>query len=99
MKLAWLGHHHGPRNSLVHRLPASVKLGGAFAVILGTVLAPPDWGGWYVGVALLLAGVTALSRVPPLFLLKRLALLSPSSSASRWSTPCSRPPGPVGCWS
>jgi cobalt/nickel transport system permease protein len=77
MKLAWLGHHHGPRNSLVHRLPASVKLGGAFAVILGTVLAPPDWGGWYVGVALLLAGVTALSRVPPLFLLKRLALLSP----------------------
>jgi len=77
MRLDWLGHHHGRRDSVVHRLPASAKLGGAFAVILGTVLAPSDWGGWFVGVALLLAIVTAFSRVSPLFLLKRLALLSP----------------------
>jgi cobalt/nickel transport system permease protein len=77
MRLNWLGHHHGRRDSFVHRLPASAKLGGAFAVILGTVLAPSDWGAWFIGVALLLAVVTALSRVSPLFLLKRLALLSP----------------------
>jgi cobalt/nickel transport system permease protein len=52
-------------------------LGVALAMIVGTVLAPPTAVGWFVGMAVLLAVAMALSRLPLLFLLKRLAWLSP----------------------
>jgi len=61
----------------MQRLPAALKLGVALALIVGTVLAPPSWTGWFAGVAALLAAAIFLSRIPPLFLLKRLLLLSP----------------------
>ncbi len=59
------------------RLPAAVKLGVALAMIVGTVLAPPTAVGWFIGMGLMLAVAVALSRLPLLFLLKRLAWLSP----------------------
>jgi cobalt/nickel transport system permease protein len=73
----WVGHLHSRRDSPVSRLPAAFKLGVGLIIIVGTVLAPPWAVGWFVGVALLLVITAALSRIPPLFLLKRLAWLSP----------------------
>ena len=77
MSSDWLGHHHSRRESLVHRLPALPKLAIALVVIVGTVCAPLRFTGWFMGVAGLLGLTVLLSRVPPLFLLKRLLLLSP----------------------
>ena len=73
----WIGHHHRRRDSVVSRLPAELKLGWRWAMIVGTVLAPPGAVGWYVAMAVLLVLTVALSRMPVLFLLKRLAWLSP----------------------
>src|ERR1035437_6689994 len=73
----WIGHYHGRRSSPVSRLPAAFKLGVALAMIVGTVLAPPTAVGWFVGMGLVLAVAVALSGLPLLFLLKRLAWLSP----------------------
>jgi cobalt/nickel transport system permease protein len=74
MKL--LSHQHGHLDSLVHRLPAELKLGAGLVLITFTVLLPTI-AAWFVFVAALLALVTALSRLPPHFLLKRLLLLAP----------------------
>ncbi len=73
----WIGHYHRRPDSPVSRLPAAFKLGVALGMIVGTVLAPPTAVGWFVGMALVLAIAVALSRLPLLFLLKRLAWLSP----------------------
>jgi cobalt/nickel transport system permease protein len=73
----WVGHYHSRRESVVSRLPAGLKLGVALGMIVGTVLAPPGAIGWYVSMAVVLGLTVALSRVPVLFLLKRLAWLSP----------------------
>jgi cobalt/nickel transport system permease protein len=73
----WVGHYHGRRESAVSRLPAGLKLGVALGMIVGTVLAPPGATGWYVTMIVVLAATVALSRMPVLFLLKRLAWLSP----------------------
>jgi cobalt/nickel transport system permease protein len=72
-----VGHHHGSRESLVARMPAELKLGAALAIIVGTVIVPGWWIAWFAGVAVLLSVAAILSHIPPLFLLKRLALLSP----------------------
>jgi cobalt/nickel transport system permease protein len=77
MSTAALGHHHSHGDGPMQRLPAPLKLGVALALIAGTVLAPASWTGWFVGVAAALALGILLSRIPPLFLLKRLLLLSP----------------------
>ena len=73
----WVGHHHSHRDSPVARLPAALKLGVALVIIVGTVLVPPEAVGWFVGVALLLLVAAVVSRIPLLFLLKRLVWLSP----------------------
>jgi len=73
----WVGHYHSQLDSPVARLPAGLKLGVALAIIVGTVLSPPAWKWWFVGAATVLLLAVALSRLPLLFLLKRLALLSP----------------------
>jgi cobalt/nickel transport system permease protein len=73
----WVGHHHGRPDNPVARWPAALKLGVALVIILGTALAPLRWWGWFVAVAALLLAVAWLARIPVLFLLKRLALLSP----------------------
>jgi cobalt/nickel transport system permease protein len=74
---AWIGHFHRHRDSAMSRIPAMLKLGMALVMIVGTVLAPPTAIGWFAGVAALLALAVVLSRLPLLFLLKRLAVLSP----------------------
>ena len=58
-------------------MPAAPKLAAALAVIVGTVLVPWHFPGWFIGVALLLVLVAVLSRLSFWFLLKRLLLLSP----------------------
>ncbi len=75
--MSLLSHHHAHGQSLVHRLPAGVKLSVALVLVLGTALLPATWHAWFaaVGVLLLLAAWT--SRIAPWFLLKRLLLLSP----------------------
>jgi cobalt/nickel transport system permease protein len=73
----WIGHYHGRRESPVSRLPAALKLGVALAMIVGTVLAPPTATGWFIAMAVVLLVAVVLSRLPLLFLLKRLAWLSP----------------------
>lgn len=73
----WVGHYHGHRDSVMARLPAAFKLGLALAVIVGTVLAPPTAVGWFIGAAFLVGVAILLSRLPLLFLFKRLAWLSP----------------------
>jgi cobalt/nickel transport system permease protein len=73
----WVGHLHSHRDSPVSRLPAVFKLGVGLVIIVGTVLAPQSAFGWFVGAAAFLLITAVLSRIPPLFLLKRLAWLSP----------------------
>lgn len=73
----WLKHHPGLLESPIHRLPAVLKLGVALGIILVTVLMPATQTGWFVAVAVLLVLVAGLSRIRPLFLIKRLLLLSP----------------------
>lgn len=72
-----LGHHHHRLDSPVHRMPAALKLGVGLVIIVGTVLLPLERRIWFGGVAVLLIMATALGRVAPWFLLKRLLLLSP----------------------
>src|SRR5215472_4647986 len=71
------GHHHSHSDSPVHRLPAVVKLGVALMVIIVTVLLPIEEKSWFISVGILLALAALLSRVPILFLLKRILVLSP----------------------
>ena len=72
-----LGHHHSHSDSAVHRLPAIVKLGLAFVIVVVTVLMPIQRIGWFVGIAGMLVLTALLSRIPILFLAKRLLVLSP----------------------
>ena len=77
MSAHWVNHHHVRLNSPVHRLPAALKLGVALIIIVGTVLAPLSWTGWFDGVIFLLAFAIVLSRLPLFFLFRRLLVLSP----------------------
>ena len=72
----WLGHEHA-HPSPVHRLPAGVKLATALLVIVATVLVPWGWRAWFVVVSVLLLAVAVAGRISPLFLLRRLLVLSP----------------------
>src|ERR1039457_7655570 len=73
----WVAHYHGRRESTVSRLPAADKLGVALIMIDGTVLAPPRAVGWFFAMTVMLVLAVVLGRLPLLFLLKRLAWLSP----------------------
>lgn len=77
MSAPWPGHQHSHAESPVHRLAPGIKLTLALLLIIGTVLMPPHSVIWYSGGGALLALAILLSRLPPLFLLKRLLLLSP----------------------
>jgi cobalt/nickel transport system permease protein len=72
-----LRHQHSHSDSLIHRMPAVVKLGMAFGIIVVTALMPIEQKGWFVGVGALLIATAVLSRLPILFLVKRVLLLSP----------------------
>ncbi|HET8965902.1 MAG TPA: CbiQ family ECF transporter T component, partial [Candidatus Acidoferrum sp.] len=66
----------GRQSGPVHRFPADLKLILAIALILTVVLLPPTRA-LFVSVTLFLILVALLSRIPLLFLLKRLLLLEP----------------------
>jgi len=67
------GHSHGALN----RVPAGAKLAGALALILTVVLLPRTQVTGLLMVAILLAGLFAVSGIYVLFLLKRMVLLEP----------------------
>jgi cobalt/nickel transport system permease protein len=77
MSAHWLGHQHGHTDGLMQRLPAALKLGVALVIIVTSVLAPIQWSAWFAGVTAVLILTVAMSRLPPLFLFKRLLVLSP----------------------
>jgi cobalt/nickel transport system permease protein len=77
MKSFGIGHQHSHADSVIYRLPAALKLGLALVIIVTTVLAPIQWRAWFIGVAGLLVLTAILSRLPPLFLIRRLLMLSP----------------------
>ena len=64
-------------DSPVHRLPAGLKLAVAMLVVLATVVLPVAIRGWFAGLAIALVSVAAFSRIPWLFLVKRLLWLEP----------------------
>ncbi|MCG3148368.1 MAG: Energy-coupling factor transporter transmembrane protein EcfT [Verrucomicrobiae bacterium] len=65
---------HSRGTSPIHQLPAGGKLAGAVLIVVTVVLT--QWPVW-LGVAGLLIGVAALSRVPVGFLVKRLLWFEP----------------------
>ncbi len=74
------GHHHRlylPGDTPVHRLPPECKLAAAVAFAIA-VVATPRTALWAFAVyAALLAAVAAIARVPPGFLLRRMAIELP----------------------
>ncbi len=65
------------QRSVIHRLPAGLKAGGALAFVLAVVLLPrAAWPAYAAGAALLLL-LAGLSRIPPLALARRLLLVEP----------------------
>ena len=77
MSVHWHNHAPSHADSFVRRVPAATKLGGALALIIGTVLAPAAWQAWFAGVSLFLLLGIALSGISIWFLVKRLLVLLP----------------------
>ena len=77
MKLHLLEHRHAQLSTIIHRAPAELKLGGGLVLIALTLLIPATFPGWIAFAFTFLALVVAASRIPPMFLLKRLLLLAP----------------------
>ncbi len=68
--------HRGPQ-TIIHRAPATLKLVVGLTLIGITVLLPSARLAWLLTAAAILAAVTLLSRLSPIFILKRLLLLAP----------------------
>ena len=64
-------------DSPIHRTPAGVKLACALLLLLTTILVPISRGELFGAIALVLLAITAASRVPPVFLARRLLMLEP----------------------
>jgi len=64
-------------DSPVHRLPAALKLALALTFVFVTVALPLSARSWFIGLAVTLIAVAVLSRIPWLFLLKRILFLEP----------------------
>lgn len=64
-------------DSPLHRLPAAVKLAAALVAVIGTVLLPAGWTGWLAGEGLALMLAAVVSRIAPVRLIRRLAMLLP----------------------
>ncbi|MFF0243280.1 cobalt ECF transporter T component CbiQ [Streptosporangium sandarakinum] len=74
------GHHHRlhlPGDSLVHRLPPQCKLAAVVCFALVVVATPREWFGLFAGYGALLAAVAVIARIPPGFLLRRMAVEVP----------------------
>ncbi len=72
-----LNDRYRPGESLLHRLDARVKLLAALAFIFATTLVPAGEWAAFALLAALLAIVVAVSRLPPLLVLRRSALALP----------------------
>ena len=68
---------HGHGHSALHRASPGLKLATALALVLTIVLLPRSQVTGLLLVAILLAGLLAVSVIPLLFLLKRMLLLEP----------------------
>lgn len=68
-------HFHG--HSVVHRAPAHVKLLVLVGFMLTVVATPRDWYPAFAVYAVLLLAVVAASRVPPVYLAKRMVIEVP----------------------
>ena len=69
--------HHSRLDSPVHRLCADTKLVVALALVLTTVLMPFPAPWYFVTLTGFLIAVALASKIPPVFLIKRLLLLEP----------------------
>jgi cobalt/nickel transport system permease protein len=73
-----LGHRlHRPGGTPVHRLPPQCKLVATAAFVLAVVCTPREEMWAFGGFAFTLAAVAALARVPPGFLVRRMAVEVP----------------------
>jgi cobalt/nickel transport system permease protein len=68
-------HYHG--HSAIHRARPHLKLLALLAFVLVVVATPADAHVLFVGYLLVLAGVVAVSRVPPTYLLRRMVVEVP----------------------
>jgi len=68
---------HSRLESPIHRLPAHLKMAAALACVIGTILIPAAHAWGFAAVAAALCLITAISRIPPAFLIRRLLLLEP----------------------
>jgi cobalt/nickel transport system permease protein len=77
MKFHLLEYPHGRLNTVIHRLPAELKLAGGLVIITLTVMLPAPATAWHLVAAAILAVAVLLSRISPWFLIQRLLLLAP----------------------
>lgn len=68
-------HFHG--HSPVHRAPAHLKILALLGFVLVVVATPREWFPVFGGYLLVIAVVVAISRVPPVYLLKRMVVEVP----------------------
>jgi cobalt/nickel transport system permease protein len=68
-------HYHG--HSPLHRAPAHLKVLVLLGFVILVVATPRDWFAAYAGFLAVLAGVVAVSGVPPTYLLKRMVVEVP----------------------
>jgi cobalt/nickel transport system permease protein len=68
-------HYHG--HSVVHRAPAHLKLVTLVSFMLVVVATPREWYAAFAVYLLLLLVVVGLSRVPPVYLAKRMVIETP----------------------
>jgi cobalt/nickel transport system permease protein len=68
-------HYHG--HSVLHRMPAHLKLIALLGFMLVVVATPKDWFAVYGGYLLLLLAVIAVSEVPPTYIFKRMVVEVP----------------------
>lgn len=70
-------HLHRAGDTVVHRLPAQVKLVSLVAFVVAVVLTPREQMWAFVVYAVLLAAVVALARIPPGLMLRRMLVEVP----------------------
>jgi cobalt/nickel transport system permease protein len=68
-------HYHG--HSFIHRAPAHLKLVSLLGFMLVVVATPRDWQLAFAIYAVVLLAVVGASRVPPAYLVKRMAIEIP----------------------
>jgi cobalt/nickel transport system permease protein len=68
-------HYHG--HSVIHRAPAHLKLVSLLGFMLIVVATPRDWQPAFGLYAVVLLAVVGVSRVPPVYLAKRMAIEIP----------------------